>query len=1479
MKTRSSLGLLMIALVGASLGVFSHFQKPETAPALISKAKPPTSPAVVPDQRTLEATMPSEPRDVDAREVIGSCWSAGIPAEFAAFRDWSKRFLAAPAGARDALLAEGVELAKARRAVMARLISEDPELALALAVPMVVRQELPAEIAAQLEERVSGRGNLALMGVTPLEGQPVERSVFRTADIGSQHYEAFVYGRRSKQTTLLTPTSIIGVALDRKVAVSESPLRLLESGELAAGRQVSTICDVSGNSTATAANAPFNVAASTAVEYNGVVHVLCASAHVAELEAKLRSQERDHNETAFLDGDVEANDKVDDPVASDWTHGTKKVLIMRVDFSDKVGGATVDQVSNTMNGTNGVRDYYSSSSYGASTLLTTPSVSGVSPDITTTLRMPQTGAYYVSTSGYGGLMNDARTAATAAGYNLANYDLVGITFPSIGFGWSGLGYVGASGFWIQGGFSFYVVSHEIGHNYGLWHANRWKVTDGNPVSPTGASVEYGDPFDVMGGGGSYTAEFSQWNKSILQWIPASSITLGDNSGTYRVYRFDRVQTANLANPRALKVVRDATYDYWIGYRHASGNASLNGGAYIIWGYKYNKGGELLDMTTPGNTPADAGLAIGQTFVDAVGGISIKPLAQGGTGTDEYLDVQITYLPRVGWSQAVYSADALSGHAYVTVSRTKNSTGAIAVNYATANGTAVSPTNFTAKSGTLNWADGDMSDKVIDIILNTSPPAGGTTNFTVTLSGASGAAISGAAAATVNILGAGSRDPSFVAYYFSNGLKKVLPLADGSMLVGGTFTQVYPLPNLTAYNRSGVTRVSTTGIIDPTFAAAGGITSGTSTVINDLARQPDGKILAVGSFTGFNGSAGKNNIVRLLADGSLDSSFNAGTGANGIIYSVIAQPDGKILIGGAFTSFNGTAREYLARLNGNGSLDTTFVGPDFNGTTGGKVTSLALQPDGKLLVAGGFLNLAGTIGNLCRVTPTGALDATFTGLTTGTNAAINKVVLQPDGRILIVGGFITVNGTARGGLARLTALGAVDVTFVPPAVNGTCQTVMVQPDGSLLVGASGAAPHRLAHYSSTGTLDATFNASGEVTADVYDVALSANGRGIFAGNASVFQGGSYTCPLWQFATGLALPGSVQFSAASGSGIQGNSVNLSVTRTGGSLGALTVGYSTVPSAAHFTPTSGVLTWANGDSAAKIISVPLTLGTLSGATEACTVNLGQPVLGGALLGAAQQALITINPGVSPAIANDVNGDGKSDIILENTVNGTRGFWLMNGTGVGSWVLLSGVTTEWRIAASADFNADGKVDLVWENTLTGDRAIWLLNGTALASSVYLANLPVAWRIAGAADFNGDSKPDIVLENTLTGARGFWLMNGTAVGSWSFLAGVGVEWRIAATADFDADGKTDLLWENTLTGDRTFWLMNGTTLASSVFLTNVAPVWRIAGAADFNGDGKPDILWENAATGDRVFWLLNGTTFGSSVYLNNTSIDWRIAP
>ena len=252
-------------------------------------------------------------------------------------------------------------------------------------------------------------------------------------------------------------------------------------------------------------------------------------------------------------------------------------------------------------------------------------------------------------------------------------------------------------------------------------------------------------------------------------------------------------------------------------------------------------------------------------------------------------------------------------------------------------------------------------------------------------------------------------------YDSTAATAVAVQPDGKILVGGASTHYYncdPFEGAcSVYTIYFVTRLNPNGSRDTNFTGAGAVGH-----VSSIAVQSDGKVV-IGSdaFTAV-------KIVRLNADGSLDSSFNPGTGPNGSVSSVASQADGKVLVGGYFTAVNGVNRTNIARLNANGSLDSSFnPGTQANGT----VRSIALQPDGKVLIGGDFTNVNGTNRNhITRLNADGGLDLSFnpgTG-TEGTDAdnrgSVRSIALQSDGKVLIGGDFTTVNGVARPYVARL-----------------------------------------------------------------------------------------------------------------------------------------------------------------------------------------------------------------------------------------------------------------------------------------------------------------------------------------------------------------------------------------------------------------------------------------------------------------------------
>jgi hypothetical protein len=266
-------------------------------------------------------------------------------------------------------------------------------------------------------------------------------------------------------------------------------------------------------------------------------------------------------------------------------------------------------------------------------------------------RMPQTAAYYATNGANSQLHSDAQTAA-AANYTLANYTRIIVVFSSLGgisgsqIAYGGLAQVGGPDVWCNGEFDFRVIAHELGHTYGLFHANLWQVSDGNPISASGSDVEYGDDFDTMGANyaNSQATDFNPWFKNFLGWVADTQVVTVSTSGTYRVYAFDHDNyLAAPGETLGLKIVKDSTRNYWIGCRRDfTGNASLTNGVYVIWGYTANRASDLLDLTTSGSNDQDAGLANGATFTDPAIAMTIHPLAGGGVAPNDYRDVQIIF---------------------------------------------------------------------------------------------------------------------------------------------------------------------------------------------------------------------------------------------------------------------------------------------------------------------------------------------------------------------------------------------------------------------------------------------------------------------------------------------------------------------------------------------------------------------------------------------------------------------------------------------------------------------------------------------------------------------------------------------------------------------------------------------------------------------------------------------------------------------
>ncbi len=314
-------------------------------------------------------------------------------------------------------------------------------------------------------------------------------------------------------------------------------------------------------------------------------------------------------------------------------------------------------------------------------------------------------------------------------------------------------------------------------------------------------------------------------------------------------------------------------------------------------------------------------------------------------------------------------------------------------------------------------------------------------------------------------------------------------ADGRVLAGGTFTTVG------GQARPRLARLTAPGLLDA------GFNPGADDVVNALAVQADGRIVVGGTFLTLGGQP-RNYLARLQANGALDTGFNPAVSGflSTSVYALAVAADGKLLLGGSFTTVGGQPHSSLARLNDDGTVDDLF-----NPEVAGTVYSLAVQPDGKIFLGGGLTQVnSQTRKNLARIKPDGTLDAEFSP---EANNAVLAVAVQADGKLLVGGRFTQLGGQPRSYLGRLHPDGSLDADFNPGA-SGRVYSLAVQTDGKILVGGwfttlAGEPRNRLGRLLPDGTLDPDFDPSAD--ANVYSLALQTDGKLLTGGTFGTLGG--------------------------------------------------------------------------------------------------------------------------------------------------------------------------------------------------------------------------------------------------------------------------------------------------------------------------------------------------------------------------------------
>jgi len=320
------------------------------------------------------------------------------------------------------------------------------------------------------------------------------------------------------------------------------------------------------------------------------------------------------------------------------------------------------------------------------------------------------------------------------------------------------------------------------------------------------------------------------------------------------------------------------------------------------------------------------------------------------------------------------------------------------------------------------------------------------------------------------------------------------LPNGKIIVAGNFT----LFNQTKCNM--ILKLSSNGTIDHSFK----VDSMFNWTFVALGLQQDGKIVVGGA-----GGTSPNYICRLNSNGTIDPAFYSGIGFNWSINSLAIQSDGKIIAGGGFTSFNGISQNFIARLNSDGTRDDSFnIGSGFNDTVG----SVLLQNDGKILVCGFFTSYNGIDAcHIARLNNDGSIDNTFK-IGGGFSNDVFTMKVQSDGNILVGGSFSEYNGVAQNKITRLQVNGTIDENFKANLpIDGEIVSIEVQKDKKILI--SGRFTYtsdqvcfkNIERLNPDGTLDKTYKTGNGFDNTVYSMSLQDDDKLICVGGFRYFNG--------------------------------------------------------------------------------------------------------------------------------------------------------------------------------------------------------------------------------------------------------------------------------------------------------------------------------------------------------------------------------------
>jgi uncharacterized delta-60 repeat protein len=698
-------------------------------------------------------------------------------------------------------------------------------------------------------------------------------------------------------------------------------------------------------------------------------------------------------------------------------------------------------------------------------------------------------------------------------------------------------------------------------------------------------------------------------------------------------------------------------------------------------------------------------------------------------------------------------------------------------------------------------------------------------------------------------------------------------SDGTIFIGGTFS------TFNGVTRSKIAKLNADGTLDTAFTYT---PPSVNTVINDLEVLGNGKILAAGTLTG----AANDAVSQLNADGSNDAGFSTKVGKSARVRKILQQADGKVLVAGEFPIINGVARNSLARLNADGSLDTGFV-PFFNASAAQTINALAVQSDGRILV--------GALGGITikRLNTDGTQDLSFAASPFFGGSIIHDIVVLPSGQILVSGRDITDSVFSfQRDIVRLNSNGTIDYGFNLTDPNNTVYKIYAQADGKILIGGDftqvgTTGRGRIARLNEDGSLDATFNPPGGANSSVFDIDVQPNGQIVLVGfftalNGSnsnqrvgrLFPNGSLDANFVQAADGILYAVKIQ--------PDGKILIGGVTSVVGSVPHFCLARLHTNGAvdATFNPFVNQGVWdVNLQTDNKI----LIGGEFTEVNNISRVSVARLVNTTALQpptfdydGDGKSDVSVFRPStnrwyvyrssnatvfeatfglagdvVSPA---DYDGDGKTDLGIFRP--GSGDWWYLSSFDGGQKSIHWGSTGD--IPIPRDFDGDGKADFIIFRPSTN---VWYRFGSTGATSITPFGLAGDKPVSG--DFDGDGRGDPAIFRPSTGD--WWYQS--SINGAQLAVRWGISTDIPAPADYDGDGRTDFAVYRPSTG--VWYVINSSTGSFLIMAFGIAEDKPVP--ADYDGDGKADIAVFRPSTGT---WYQMKTTAGFSAQQFGVSTD-----